>query len=423
MSAEKQKRSIKINQTHSPARNPIPGMRTNLREQGERHSGSEAPKTHGQSPSRKAPVSSPGQKQHDTNLSLGFVQGRVLALEGLVKEMDGKMKDMAMEIDGKMKDMAKEMDGKMKDMKDKLQREREAGEKRDDKIQGLTAKIRKMEDETRSKDMDEVEKKKLDNGKEEERRQEKQRLDKTKEEMNEMKGEMVRMKNEGTMKELAMTERLKDMKTQGEGEIAERRRIEAEVKDELRKLKDTAVEGVSDVTVAKRVVKSSEAQWEGATEDCPEYVILTDSNGAGVTQETVRRHIPREKQQGRRIRVYTAYTLFEAFDKVRDGRIKVEGARVVIDVTTNDMRGTRGLPRITPEELVDRVGKLIATLREKGAKGVTVCEPKPMTLMDITPFSNMLYRKCREGKIGWCRTQLGVGSLKEDGFHVLPSFL
>ena len=78
---------------------------------------------------------------------------------------------------------------------------------------------------------------------------------------------------------------------------------------------------------------------------------------------------------------------------------------------------------MTPEEGGDRVGRVVATIKEKGARGVAVCEVKPMSLLDVTPFSDLLRRRCLESKIGWCQTQLEIANLKEDGFHILPPFL
>jgi hypothetical protein len=154
--------------------------------------------------------------------------------------------------------------------------------------------------------------------------------------------------------------------------------------------------------------------------DEPWYLVLTDSNGAGVTQETVKNHIPTEKQKKYRIRVVTTYTLFEAFKKVWDERIKVEGARVIIDIMTNDVCGTKGLAQMSPQELTNRVGKMVAIIKEKGARGVAVCEAKPMSLRDVTPFSDQLHCNCHDRGIGWCKTQLGVKHPKEDGYHILP---
>jgi hypothetical protein len=170
-------------------------------------------------------------------------------------------------------------------------------------------------------------------------------------------------------------------------------------------------------------VESSDCLWEKTPEDGDLFVILTDSNGAGVTQETVRCHIPRKMQCGCRIRIYTTYTLFEAFSRIKDGKIKMEGARIIVDVMRNDVRGTKRQPQTTPDELVNRVGKVVAMLKEKGARDVTVSEVKPMTLKDVKPYSNRLRQRCMEKKVGWCQSQLGVEDLKEDGFHVLPSSL
>jgi hypothetical protein len=166
-----------------------------------------------------------------------------------------------------------------------------------------------------------------------------------------------------------------------------------------------------DVTTAKGVV-----------EDCNKCVILTDSNGVEITQESVRRHILGQKRQNYKIRVHTTHTLLEAFSKICDGKIEVKGKRVIVDVTTNDLRGTRGMARVMPEEVVDTVGKVVAAIKDKGAKGVVVCEAKPMSLLNVTPFTDLLQQRCLARKIGWCQTQLGIGHLKEDGNHILPSF-
>jgi hypothetical protein len=159
----------------------------------------------------------------------------------------------------------------------------------------------------------------------------------------------------------------------------------------------------------------------GGVSDSAEYLILTDSNGAGVTEDTVKRHMPKEMWQKCRIRVVTTYILFEAFDRIRDGKIEVEGARVVLDVTTNNIRDTRGQAQMTPQELIDRVGKVVTIMKEKGARGMTVCEVKPMNLMDMTPYSKSLYHSCRNKKISWCQTQSGVRNLRDDGYHMLPA--
>jgi hypothetical protein len=137
----------------------------------------------------------------------------------------------------------------------------------------------------------------------------------------------------------------------------------------------------------------------------------------------VNKYITRQKQRIGRIRVYTAYTLFKIFNKVQNKKTKVDGARVILDVTTNDVCDTRGLPHVTPEKFAGRVGKVVATLKEKGAKGVTICKVTPMTTMDVTPYSELIRRRCQEKKIGWCQTQLEVAHMREDGYHVVPTSL
>jgi hypothetical protein len=78
-----------------------------------------------------------------------------------------------------------------------------------------------------------------------------------------------------------------------------------------------------------------------------------------------------------KISVHTTHTLLEVFEKVEDGRIKVEGAKVILDVTTNYVRGTRGLSRVTPEEESVRVGKVITALKEKGQVGWLCAKQSP----------------------------------------------
>jgi hypothetical protein len=66
-----------------------------------------------------------------------------------------------------------------------------------------------------------------------------------------------------------------------------------------------------DAMTAKGAVDSSDSLWDRAAEDCNEYVILTNSNGAGITEDTVKCHKPKENRQNPRVRVFTTYTLFE----------------------------------------------------------------------------------------------------------------
>jgi hypothetical protein len=433
----KAKRTLKVNQQHSPARNPIPGLKTSLRDRGERASHG------GSSPGQK--TVSPGQKQHDTNLSLGFIQGRVLALEGQAKDTEMEVKRLEKELEkeqeaGKRRDreiqgllskivkMEEEKTGRDVDkakleLEDETKKEMVQEKQRlDREIQGLLSKIVKMEEEKTGRDVD-----KAEDETKEEMAKEKQRLDKTKEEMDKVKEEMSLMKDDGVRREEAMAEKLNNMKIRRKEENEERMKSEAEVKEQLKKLKEEGTERRKtgdEVTMVKQVVQEpKDFLWVGDTKEGDEFVILTDSNGAGVTGDTVKRYVTKDKQRIGRIRVCTAYTLFEVFDKVQSGKMKVDGARVILDVTTNDVRGIRGLPRVTPEEIAGRVGRVVATLKEKGAKGVTVCEIKPMTTMDVTPYSELIRRRCQEKKINWCQTQFEVAHMREDGYHILPSSL
>ena len=65
-------------------------------------------------------------------------------------------------------------------------------------------------------------------------------------------------------------------------------------------------------------------------------VVLTDSNGRGVTFNTIITHV-----RGKEWEVQV-YTLEEARDRLRRGDIRVDGARVVVDCVTNDVRGKNG---------------------------------------------------------------------------------
>jgi hypothetical protein len=62
-------------------------------------------------------------------------------------------------------------------------------------------------------------------------------------------------------------------------------------------------------------------------------------------------------------------------------------------------------------------------MTKKGAIGVTICETKPMRIMNVTPFSDMLHHRCKEQGVGWCQTQVKLEHLKEDGYHCWPPFL
>jgi hypothetical protein len=102
----------------------------------------------------------------------------------------------------------------------------------------------------------------------------------------------------------------------------------------------------------------------------------------------------------------------------------VKGAVVLLDVGTNDVRGTRATARASPEVVADRIGKTIRALKEKGARAVIICEIKPMAFMDVRPYCHAIHLQCLEHRdVFGCETQTGVSHLKEDGYHIQPSFL
>ena len=80
------------------------------------------------------------------------------------------------------------------------------------------------------------------------------------------------------------------------------------------------------------------------------------------------------------IHIAVAYTLDEAIQRVDRGAIQVRDTVTIIDNLTNDIRGTKQRPPLTPEELVMGVNQLRASLRKAGAKDTVVCEVKPMMM-------------------------------------------
>jgi len=84
----------------------------------------------------------------------------------------------------------------------------------------------------------------------------------------------------------------------------------------------------------------------------------------------------------------------ETYDKLGRGDLKVEGEAVLLDVSTNDMQGTKRVPRTRPDKVATRFERVARLLLEKGAMGVFVCEVKPMNFMDVTPYSNAIHSAC-----------------------------
>ena len=147
-----------------------------------------------------------------------------------------------------------------------------------------------------------------------------------------------------------------------------------------------------------------------------------DSNGREETN-SIKNHMPRDSRNFHDIRVIPAYTTEEAFRRVADGDIDVRDAVVVIDLLTNDIRGTRNRTAASPEELIWRVDKLRARLKEAGAVASVVCQAKPMEVADVSAHNYLLdeYLKAKMAQDGTgygCKTQVRRNFLRADGYHV-----
>ena len=125
--------------------------------------------------------------------------------------------------------------------------------------------------------------------------------------------------------------------------------------------------------------------------------------------------------------VVVAYTLEEAYRRIDRGEVELRGSIVLIDNLTNDVRGTRSRPAVSPRQLVRLVDQLRRRVMAAGAVAVVVCQLKPMQTVDVTPFNDLLNCYLRaernKGRDGFgCQTMIRLGFLKPDGFHIRPDF-
>ena len=156
-------------------------------------------------------------------------------------------------------------------------------------------------------------------------------------------------------------------------------------------------------------------------------IVLTDSNGREATQDSIMNHVPRGKRGEMSIEVVVAYTLEEAYRRIDRGEIRTEGAVVLIDNLTNDVRGTRSRPAVTPQQLLRLVDGLRRKVMAAGAVAVTVCQLKPMQATDVTLYNqeldSYLRREKDRGRDGFgCRTMIRLDFLKGDGYHIRPDY-
>ena len=157
-------------------------------------------------------------------------------------------------------------------------------------------------------------------------------------------------------------------------------------------------------------------------------VVLTDSNGRDIRPDDIKAHIPKDRRGRYNIRVVVAYTLMEVWDKLERGVLKVEGETVILNVGTNDVRGTKRVPQSCPDDVGWRFERVGGFLFEKGAVGLVACELKPMSFMDVVPYSWAIHHAClrlrtRGHRVHGVQTQTGVSHLREeDGYHIERSF-
>ena len=152
--------------------------------------------------------------------------------------------------------------------------------------------------------------------------------------------------------------------------------------------------------------------------------MLTDSNGREATPDSIKRHIPPDEREEHDVRLHVAYTTEEAFRRVDSGEIDVKNTTVIIDNLTNDVRGTRQRPAVSPEELVKKVDRLREKLRAAGATATVVCEVKPMEILDVSLHNKALhYYLQAQGRSGYgCPTQIRRSFLQRDGFHIRQQY-
>ena len=154
---------------------------------------------------------------------------------------------------------------------------------------------------------------------------------------------------------------------------------------------------------------------------CP---VLTDSNGKGVTPESVRSHMPREERDKYDVQIIVAYRLEDAFHRIRRGEIEVKDCFVIIDNITNNVRGSWKCPRESPEQVAHKVAVLRELILDSSAAAVVVCQVKPMTMIDVRPYNHLIHEYLGTcGKAGFgCNTQIRQEYLAPDGFHIAHRF-
>ena len=123
-------------------------------------------------------------------------------------------------------------------------------------------------------------------------------------------------------------------------------------------------------------------------------------------------HVTKKEREGLEVEVVAAYTIEEAYYRVRRGEIEVVGKIVVVDNITNDVRKVGD-----PWEVGRRLGKLLDVLEDAAA--VVVVEVKPIRHLNVSPFNETIHKIClARDKVFGCHTQIRMYDLGRDGFHV-----
>ena len=158
----------------------------------------------------------------------------------------------------------------------------------------------------------------------------------------------------------------------------------SEEREQLKKALEEKASGGSE-TEAK---EDDSHPWTGLPKEAPKKcIVLTNSNGRGASANSIKNHVPQEEGEGLEIEVVVAYTMEEAYHRIRRREIEVEGKVVVVDNVTNDIRKVRD-----PWEVSRRMGKLLDVLEVAAA--TVVVEAKPIRHLDVTPF-NGAFRRTR----------------------------
>ena len=236
-------------------------------------------------------------------------------------------------------------------------------------------------------------------------------------------------KKEREVEERNSEEKMKKMKDEVEKDL--KKEIEVVERNLVKEFKEV-VEKLTKKTKENRSEENAGGRGDGDDDDedgndddddtdaTYKCIVFTDSNGKRATQDSIRNHMPPGKREKYEIQMVVAYRLEDAYSRIAKGHVNVENAYVILDNTTNNVRGGKNHAAEPPDLVTARVATLREFILSKSAKAVVVCQLKPMTRVDVRPYSWQIHDYLLScGKTGYgCRTQIRLRHLKEDGFHV-----